>query len=831
MRNQAEFLEVMDAMFGEAGRRGLMHRELEDEALDGRHVTIDGRPLIHFGSCSYLGLELDPRLRQGAADAIMRYGTQFSASRVFLSTPLYAELEGLLAEVIGQPALVAPTTSLAHVSALPALIDAADAVILDQQVHASVRMATNHVRVAGVPVEVVRHNRLDLLEARIRELRRTHRRIWYLADGVYSIFGDRAPMAGLADLLARYEALHLYVDDAHAMSWCGLHGRGHALSHLSNHPRVVVTSSLNKAFAAGGGLLAVPDEALRRKIRTTGTGLVFSGPLQPAMLGAAVASARLHLTAELPARQAALASRIARMNALLLERGLPLVGREEVPVRFVGLSSPRAAYAVAGRLVEAGYFPNVAVYPAVPMRAAGIRFTITTHLQDADLVGFADALAEAVDEALRAEGLTAADVLAAFDGPTAEAPAAAAPAADVVAPASLTIAVTGRVAAPPPGLVVQRETTIDALDPALWDRLLGDRGTFDVAGLRFLEATFREGGRPEDAWRFRYFVVRDAAGRPVLATFFTLALGKDDQLADAAVSRRLEARREADPYYLTSLNLQMGAPLTEGDHLWLDRDADWRGALRLVLRAAEAERAAAGAQALLLRDLDPDDAELGQELHEAGFVRLAMPASWTLETDGRPFEAHVAGLSRNNRRHHRLKVAPWRDAYRLEVIRAGDRALAPAEEARFQALYRNVHARGRLFNTFALPDGYFGRTLAHPGWEVLALRLEPAFGGDPAGPVVGVATAYAGPAGYVPFAIGLDYAHVHAHGLYRHFMQRAYERARAHGARRVLLGFGAPLEKQRFGARPVHRAVWARAVDDYRLEVLAAWMGGRTTEE
>ena len=107
------------------------------------------------------------------------------------------------------------------------------------------------------------------------------------------------------------------------------------------------------------------------------------------------------------------------------------------------------------------------------------------------------------------------------------------------------------------------------------------------------------------------------------------------------------------------------------------------------------------------------------------------------------------------------------------------------------------------------------------------MRLKPSFGGAVDAPPAGVATAYLAGELYVPFVIGLDYRYVYDHGLYRAFMRVAHERARIHGAQRIQLGYGAGLEKQRFGARPLNRAIYIRTSDDYPLDVLGQWMTAR----
>jgi 7-keto-8-aminopelargonate synthetase-like enzyme len=101
-------------------------------------------------------------------------------------------------------------------------------------------------------------------------------------DGIYSMHGDVAPMGALRELLARHERLHLYIDDAHGMSWTGKHGRGHVLGDGRIAERMVVTVSLAKAFSASGGALIFPDRESARLVRTCGSTMIFSGPLQPA---------------------------------------------------------------------------------------------------------------------------------------------------------------------------------------------------------------------------------------------------------------------------------------------------------------------------------------------------------------------------------------------------------------------------------------------------------------------------------------------------------------------------------------------------------------------
>lgn len=380
---------VYDAILA-ATRQGLGHLTAEDAVMDGRFVTLSGRRHINFGSCSYVGLETDARLVEAARDAVARFGVQFASSRAYVSCTLYEELEHLLHRIFRSPIVVAQTTSLAHFSALPVLIGEGDAVLFDQFVHHSVQAVIPTLRESRVHCEPVRHNDVAELSRRIEELHAKFGAVWYLADGIYSMSGELAPVRALRELLDRYERMHLYVDDAHGMSWTGQFGRGWVLSDQTIHPRMVVALSLAKAFAASGAALVFPTAEWAHLIRTCGSTMIFSGPLQPALLGAAIASARIHLSDEIAVRQRALADRIELFNASCATRGVSLASSSRSPIRFVRVGPEERAYELASSLMHAGYFANVATYPAVPRRQAGIRVALTVHqhLDDIrDLVG------------------------------------------------------------------------------------------------------------------------------------------------------------------------------------------------------------------------------------------------------------------------------------------------------------------------------------------------------------------------------------------------------------------------------------------------------------
>jgi 7-keto-8-aminopelargonate synthetase-like enzyme len=113
-----------------------------------------------------------------------------------MRAPLYAELEHCLGEMFGGHVLVAPTTTLGHAASLPVPVGPQEAVIVDQQVHQSAQMAVDQFRCQGTVIEVIPHSDVNQLQAALAQ-HADHTRIWYLADGVYSMYAGLAPLEQL----------------------------------------------------------------------------------------------------------------------------------------------------------------------------------------------------------------------------------------------------------------------------------------------------------------------------------------------------------------------------------------------------------------------------------------------------------------------------------------------------------------------------------------------------------------------------------------------------------------------------------------------------------
>ncbi len=834
----SEFLTTVRTMHEEARRRGLFFQHADDLRIEGRHLEIAGHRHLAFASCSYLGLERHPALLEGVHRHVDRYGTQFACSRGYVSLHALAELESTLDELFGGHTLVSTSTTLIHQIALPVLVTEHDALVLDHQVHHSVHMAATLARAGGATVEIIRHGQLQDALAVIERLARTKRKVWFSCDGVFSMFGDLAPLSLLEQILSISPNVYLYIDDAHGMSWAGLHGRGSFLSRMPLHDRLVVATSLCKAFSAGGGCVILPNHELREEVRLCAGPMVFSGPMQPPMVGAALASAGIHLSPEIIVLQQALRARVDFCNERSEALGLPLLAINESPLFFYRCGLPRVAFSVVEQLLQRGIYLTASTYPSVPMTTAGIRLSLTTGHSMADIDRVLQALAEAIPAAMAEEVLSNEDVERAFEGciPQESLRGDAFKIHENSARSFLDLtygeAADPVTAQPAPNsqkmtskqLKVQIAHTIQEIDRPLWDELLGRRSCSSWQAMAAVEAAFTGNEKPEHNWSFLYVIVRDHDDQVIAATYFTVTRGKDDMLMRTEVSSAIELRRLKDPYFLTSLVVSMGSGLSEGSHLYLARSGPWHAALNRILEIALDEYERTNAGLLLLRDFRDDDTELASFLNDNGFIKMPMLDSHILEITWRSEEEFMARLSRRRRRQLR-DVQAMTPSY---SCRRQDEQLCASDIAHLQHLYTNVAARKLRINTFLLPLSVIPEMLRSPAWEVVTLHLDPAAGGPADGAAVAWYGAHTSGGHYMPLVCGLDYEYVQSHGAYRQLLYQIVLRAQDLSMTSIHLGMDANYEKERFRTSRNKTCAFVRSRDDFvgaRMREIVAEVG------
>jgi 8-amino-7-oxononanoate synthase len=358
-------------------------RVLEGPTLP--EVEMEGKRRIMLGSNNYLGLTGDDRVRQGAIDALSRYGTGLTGSR-FLNgtTELHLELERELTEWFGtEAALVFTTGHQANLGALGTILGPGDTVIADSGDHASI---LDGVILSQAKLRAFKHGRLDLLERRLDSATADGGGILVVVDGVFSMEGDVAPLSEIADLCEQVGA-RLMVDEAHALGVLGARGAG-SCELLGVEDRVDLRmATFSKSLASCGGVIAGPADVIEF-LRFQARPFMFTASGVPAAIGAALAAVRICRSAEGPPLFARVLD-----NARYLHQGLSRLGFRVVepttledgtevvtPVVPVVVGDDWKAALLWKALYDAGVFVNVALHPAVPPAGALLRTSVmATH--------------------------------------------------------------------------------------------------------------------------------------------------------------------------------------------------------------------------------------------------------------------------------------------------------------------------------------------------------------------------------------------------------------------------------------------------------------------
>jgi len=344
-----------------------------DRGLTRRLVHSDSEPLLDLAGNDYLGLARDPRVVAGAVAAARSYGAGSGASRLVSGTlSIHTELEREMAAFTGFPAALAFSTGYhANLSVVQALAGADTLVVSDAHVHASM---IDGCRLARAAVTVTPHN--DVAAVARALAGRSQRRALVLIETIYSVLGDRAPIAELAEVVAAADAV-LIADEAHALGVAGPGGRGLLAAHgLAGRPDVVATGTLSKSFGSQGGLvLGLPE--VREHLVNRARPFIFDTGLAPAAAGAALAALGvLKATPEL--------ADTVRGNAAILADA---VGVTAPAGAVLSVPMPGPGEALAAVATAAGHGVRIGCFrpPSTPDGISRLRLTAHAHHTEENL--------------------------------------------------------------------------------------------------------------------------------------------------------------------------------------------------------------------------------------------------------------------------------------------------------------------------------------------------------------------------------------------------------------------------------------------------------------
>jgi 8-amino-7-oxononanoate synthase len=343
-------------------------------------VTMEGAERIMLGSNNYLGLTGDERVIAGARDALERYGTGLTGSRLLNGTiDLHLELERELAEWMGtEEAIVFTTGHQANVGTLGTILAPGDTVIADSADHASI---LDGCLLSRAKLRPFRHGRLDKLEKMLERAADDGGGVLVVVDGVFSMEGDTADLPRIVEL-CRAHGARLMVDEAHAAGVLGARGAG-ASELLGVEADVDLRmGTFSKSLASCGGFIAGSHEVIDF-LRISSRAFLFTAAAVPAAVGAALAALRIIRSDEGPV----LFERVLD-NARYLRDGLRSLGFEVLDDAH-GVTTPIVPAVVGDdwkavllwrALYDAGVYVNVALHPAVPPAGALLRTSVmATH--------------------------------------------------------------------------------------------------------------------------------------------------------------------------------------------------------------------------------------------------------------------------------------------------------------------------------------------------------------------------------------------------------------------------------------------------------------------
>ncbi|HEY4896718.1 MAG TPA: aminotransferase class I/II-fold pyridoxal phosphate-dependent enzyme [Solirubrobacteraceae bacterium] len=365
-------------------------------------VEMEGAERIMLGSNNYLGLTGDERVMRGAEDALHRYGTGLTGSRLLNGTiPLHLELEREIAEWMDtEDALVFSTGHQANLGALGTLLGPADTVIVDAGDHASI---LDGCLLSRAKLRPFGHNRLDKLEKMLDRAQGDGGGVLVVVDGVFSMEGDIAPLVEICDLCERFGA-RLMVDEAHGAGVLGSHGAGTA-ELLGVGERVDLRiGTFSKSLASCGGFLAGSAEVIDY-LRISSRAFLFTASAVPAAVGAALAALRVLRSEDGPPLLSAVLENARLLRDGLHERGFAVVSAQTLaagphlqsdapgllgepgaeqsivtPIVPILVGDDWKAALLWRALYDAGVFVNTALHPAVPPGGALLRTSVmATH--------------------------------------------------------------------------------------------------------------------------------------------------------------------------------------------------------------------------------------------------------------------------------------------------------------------------------------------------------------------------------------------------------------------------------------------------------------------
>ncbi|MGY8962882.1 MAG: serine palmitoyltransferase [Rhodospirillales bacterium] len=342
-----------------------------DEVLSQTEAMICGRHTILAGTNNYLGLTFAPESLKAAHDALDAEGTGTTGSRVANGTYSgHKALEYALSDFLGKDhAIVFSTGYLANLSILSTLVGPDDYILMDADCHASIY---DGVRMGDAQIIRFKHNDAADLDKRLARLSKKPGNKLIVIEGIYSMLGDKAPLAEIVAVKKKYEDVYLLSDEAHSLGVLGRYGRGLPEEVGLEDDVDFIVGTFSKSIGTVGGF-CVSSHPQFDLLRLACRPYIFTASLPPSVVASAKASLALVESG------GALRKRLMR-NAEHLHKGLVdigfTLGGDISPVVAVVAPDAETGVSFWRGLMDGGVYVNLALPPATPQNFTLLRCSL-----------------------------------------------------------------------------------------------------------------------------------------------------------------------------------------------------------------------------------------------------------------------------------------------------------------------------------------------------------------------------------------------------------------------------------------------------------------------
>jgi hypothetical protein len=280
---------------------------------------------------------------------------------------------------------------------------------------------------------------------------------------------------------------------------------------------------------------------------------------------------------------------------------------------------------------------------------------------------------------------------------------------------------------------------------------------------------------------------------------------------------------------MTSKTVSLGSPLTEGNHLYLNKEnRGWKEALNLLLTKIDKMSESNSINNTILRDLPEGDIEMDNIMVGQAYFKMSMPESCEIITNKwNNLSTFYQQLSTNNKRQFRKNVLRTKHHFEFEV----KTEWTEQDSVNYFNLYRNVKNKSLSLNTFELPIKLFKMSSSLDNWEILSLYLKSEFDSREERKPVAMALCHKGQNDYSFVLAGLDYEYNGQHNCYRQLLAKIVERGAELNYNKIKLGFTSIIEKKRFGGKIIESVAYMQVKDNYTLEALGAMSTNNKRED